>query len=608
MEPGPRHSDARPAPPLATRVGWIWSWLAGLLVGAGFDAAKLETRAEAVPSEHIAPSVGWPPRFPAALLLARDTADLFVHLPLAGDTRDFSGNGRHGSAHDVDLGAAGPGGSRHTAAAFDGRRSWIEIPGSDSPFGRNDFTISVFVQLEQRNDDVPGDIASKFDAQARRGVNFGILTLPGSTSSQPNYRNVHFGIDQAVIEPNWTDHGRLGEAISVRALAVHDGSLYAATCEGLPNETGRVFRMNPAGGWSDCGAPDRCNAVMALAVHDGELYAGTGKWRLVPTFGPSYPPAKNEAVGGNVYRYRGGKEWEFCGKISGHAEAVAGLVVFGHSLYASSQYQPGGLFRYDGGTRWAPFGTYNGQRPEALGVHNGRMYTTCYDAGAVFAFDGTSISSLGIAGDCTQTYGFVTHRGELLVTTWPKGKVYRHGGGQDWIDAGRLGDEMEIMGTVLYNGKVYAGTLPQARVFRYDDGTLWTDIGRLDHSTHTKYRRVWCLAVYQGRLFAGTTPEGRVFSIEAGRNATVDRQLPLGWHHLAAVRRGNRLEVFVDGIRAAVSAPFDPNSYDLTNAEPLRIGRGENDFFRGQLADFRLYRRALRAEEILARSRFHDDR
>ena len=63
------------------------------------------------------------------------------------------------------------------------------------------------------------------------------------------------------------------------------------------------------------------------------------------------------------------------------------------------------------------------------------------------------------------------------MATWPKGKMYRWGGGQQWIDAGRLGEEQEVMATAHYNGKVYAGTLPLAKVYRYDGDTKWTDLG-----------------------------------------------------------------------------------------------------------------------------------
>ncbi|MEX2027631.1 MAG: LamG domain-containing protein, partial [Pirellulaceae bacterium] len=82
------------------------------------------------------------------------------------------------------------------------------------------------------------------------------------------------------------------------------------------------------------------------------------------------------------------------------------------------------------------------------------------------------------------------------------------------------------------------------------------------------------------------------------KNVTLDRELAPDWRHIAAVRRGDRLELFVDGKLAASSSPFDPAQYDLSHSQPLRIGFGANDYFRGKLADVRLYRGALMAEAI----------
>jgi hypothetical protein len=43
---------------------------------------------------------------------------------------------------------------------------------------------------------------------------------------------------------------------------------------------------------------------------------------------------------------------------------------------------------------------------------------------------------------------------------------------------------------------------------------------------------------------------------------------------------------------------FDPADYDLSNAQPLRIGFGQTDYFAGQISDVRLYKSALSAEEV----------
>lgn len=520
---------------------------------------------------------------PAAL----PSAGLVGHWPLGADARDHSGAHRHGTSHGVRFESG--------AARFDGRAAWIEVPRSGLPFGRGDFTIAVRVHLEKELDDVPGDLLSAYDPATRRGVNLGVLSLPGSTASQPNDRNVAFGIDNAKLEP-WVDHGRLGASMYVTSLCVFDGALYAATTE----ELGRVYRFDGDRKWIDCGAPDQANGIMAMAVLDGQLYVGSGRYRLR---GSALPETQNQAVGGSVFRYKGGKEWEDCGKVSAETETIGGLVAFRGRLYASSAYRPAGLFRYEGGRNWTPLGSFNGRRSEALGIHNGRIYTSVWDGGSVFEFDGERFGDLGTVDGNTQTYGFVNHGGELMVATWPKGRMYRWGGGQTWIDAGRLGEETEVMATAHYNGKVYAGTLPLAKVFRYDGGTQWTDLGQLDHTPSVTYRRAWSAAVYRGRLFIGTLPEGKVHSIAAGRVATVDRSLAPGWRHVTAVRRAGKLEVFIDGAKAAESAGFTPADYDLMNDRPLRVGTGENDFFNGRMADLRIYDRALSAAEIGALAR-----
>jgi hypothetical protein len=154
------------------------------------------------------------------------------------------------------------------------------------------------------------------------------------------------------------------------------------------------------------------------------------------------------------------------------------------------------------------------------------------------------------------------------------------------------------MPLLVYNGQLYCGTLPTAEVFRFAGPEKWLKIGRVDQTPDVKYRRAWSMAVFNGRLFVGTLPSGRVLSIEAGRNATLDRAFPSGWHHVAAVREPTRLRLFVDGKPVAQSATFDKTAYDLSNRQPLRIGAGAQDHFDGSLSDVRLYRGALSDEQI----------
>ncbi|MFM9065526.1 MAG: LamG-like jellyroll fold domain-containing protein [Pirellula sp.] len=154
------------------------------------------------------------------------------------------------------------------------------------------------------------------------------------------------------------------------------------------------------------------------------------------------------------------------------------------------------------------------------------------------------------------------------------------------------------MPLVVYNGKMYGGTIPLAEIYRYDGDENWTRFGRVDHTPDVKYRRAWSMAVYQGRLFVGTLPSGRVLSIEAGKNVTHDHPLDSGWHHIAAVRSDKVLKLYIDGSLVGKSTEFDPELYDLSNQSELLIGFGAQDYYRGRIADVKIYRGELTPEQI----------
>jgi hypothetical protein len=525
-----------------------------------------------------------------------DDDALVGHWPLAVDARDYSGHDRHGQTRGIEFVEGGPSQFARRAVRFDGGGSFIEVPAAVAPrLGNGDFTVAAWVQVSDERDDVPGDLISQFDASRRRGFTLSV-SQNAVTSSQANTRNIHFGIDNGRLEPEWTDHGRLGNAIFVFALAVHDGQLFAGTCEVGRDEAGHVLRFDGGTRWIDCGSPDRANAITALAVYDGQLYAASGKYRLA---GSALPESENSNTGGGVFRYAGGQHWEDCGRLT-DTEAVGSLVVYRGRLYASSLYRPACFFRYEGGRDWTSLDTPGGKRVEAMCVFNGRIFASSYDEAHVFRYDGTAWTDCGQLGDSTntQTYSFAVHGGKLYAGTWRSGRVFRYDGDNDWHDMGRLGEELEVMGMIVHNGKLYAGTLPLAEVYRFDGGSRWTRVGVVDQTPDVKYRRAWTFAEFQGRVFCGTLPSGRVLSIEAGKNVTVDREIRSGWHHIAALRRGNRLQLYVDGKPAAVSTPFDPAAFDISTDRPLMIGFGPNDYFNGSLSDVRLYHRALTEIEV----------
>jgi hypothetical protein len=520
--------------------------------------------------------------------------DLVGHWKLAGDAKDSSGSRLDAINHGVTFHTKGPDG-KTLAGSFDGTSSWLEVKTAPQlRLGTGDFTLALWIHVPEALEDDLGDLVTLYDAKKRVGFNLALRNNTGVTSSQANTRQLQFGID-ASSEPKWTGEGRPGNAVLAFSLAVHDGSLYAGTASNDRDEVGHVYRYVAPDRWVDCGAPDRCNAISALAVYQGKLYAASSRYRFA---GSALPESANLNSGGRIYRYEGEKRWVEVGQLP-NTEAVGGLVVYKGRLYASSLYRPAGFFRYEADGKWSSLPVPDGKRVESLAVFNGALWAGSYDGGHVYRYDGSIWKDFGQLGNNTQTYSFAIHRGHLCVGTWPSGKVYRLHEDR-WEDLGRLGNELEVMGLLVHNGQLYAGTLPSAEVHRYEGGQSWTKTAQLDRTPAVKYRRAWTMAQYQGKLFCSTLPSGRIHSLEAGPCITHDRELAPGWHHVAAVKQGGTLGLYVDGKTVAESPRFDPAKFDLSTEEALHIGSGAGDFFRGALADVHLYRRALSRTEIEA--------
>ena len=254
-------------------------------------------------------------------------ARLIAHWKLDEDCRDSSGNGHHGVNYGVVPGGDG--------AAFNGLNSYIEVPDGEAlnP-GGNDFSVAAWVHTEGELDGAIGDVVSKFDFASRRGFSLSLVHNVGGMSQ--NYRNVHFGIDDET-EPIWMDCGRPGNAVSVWALAVHGGDLYAGTYEFEKDEAGHVFRYEGGREWRDCGSPDRSNSVVSLVSFNGRLHATTA---YSPGSGSCLPESENTEPGGRLYRYEGDKTWSDRGP--------GGCpIVFKGCLYVYS-IGDGGFHRHDG--------------------------------------------------------------------------------------------------------------------------------------------------------------------------------------------------------------------------------------------------------------------
>lgn len=520
-------------------------------------------------------------------------SDLVGHWPLAKNCRDSSGAGNHGLNKGVTF--------IDSSAVFNGINAHIEVPDAPSlNFGTSDSTIALWVHTESHLTDVIGDILSKFDPATRKGVNFSVMNYVGATSAQSNHRHVFFGIDGGQLQPKWTDCGRPGNNKMVWALTVYDGHLYAGTWEPADGDAGHVYRYEGSDTWTDCGSPDRCNAVSALAVHKGKLYAGSS---FYSGRGSAQPISPNKNPGGRVFRYEGADQWTNCGKI-GDVYTVTGLVTFGGQLFATTCDSYGcptrteACYRYDGDRKWSFVGNPGG-RLGAFLVHNDALHATVFGKQGFARYKGEDKwQPLGVVPNTGQTYSAVIYRGRICLGTWPTGTVFRFEGLNRFTSLGRLGEEKEVMAMAVYNGKLYAGTLPLGKVFRYDGPAGWTDTGQLDTTPDVLYRRVWSMAVYQGKLFAGTLPSGHIYSLEAGKCVSAARSLPAGWQHVAVIKSGGVLKLYINGTLVAKSTSFDPSDYDLGNREPLLVGFGQHDHFNGKMRDLRIYRRALRASEL----------
>ena len=343
-----------------------------------------------------------------------------------------------------------------------------------------------------------------------------------------------------------------------------------------------------------------------MCEHEGKLYAGSAFYNGA---GSALPVSPNQNPGGKVFRYEGGTRWADCGKI-GDVYTTTGLVTFKGNLYATTCDSYGcpkrtaACYRYDGDRKWLYVGTAGG-RLGAFSVYNGSLYATVYGKDGFARYDGgEKWTPLGAVPNTSQTYSAVIHQGRVCVGTWPTAGVFRYEGPNTFTSLGSLGTEKEVMAMAVYNGKLYAGTLPTGQVYRYDgpkneSTDNWTLSARLDNTPDVQYRRIWSMAVFDGKLFAGTLPSGHVWSLEAGKCVTLDRALPPGKHHIAAVKAGGILKLFLDGECVAESQVAVSEDCDCQTGAPLRIGFGEHDYFNGKMRDLRIYSRALTTDEVL---------
>src|SRR5262245_44227343 len=558
--------------------------------------------------------------------VAAGAADLVAHGPLAEDARDRSG-GLHGAVHGGVVFARVAG---RPAADFNGRDGYLEV--ADGPalaLGRADFSIALWVHPRRPLTGIPGDLVSKWDAPRRRGLNLYLSGGSSAYSSICDSRHVHFGIDDAYVGPQ-RDHGKPWASNSlITNLVVFQGRLYAGIADAAePRDTARVFRLAEGHTWEDCGRivdDPTIASVQSMIVHDGRLYAGTGRWDWVVAKGnfKDNPPPRST----RVFVSEGGKVWRDLGEV-GKGSRVLCLGSYKGTLFAGLDRVGGGkLFRREG-EHWVDCGAPDGRNLENLMPWDGALWVATH--GNIYRYEASGKFTLvghqphGIS----QIHTLHVSGGRLVAGTWPQGYVLRHAGETRWDIIGRLGlppDRRQINETndlEYYNGKLYAGQIPLAELYRYEADGRWDRIAQLGRrpdwaeGNADTWMRLTALASYRGRLFAGTgscrgraidcDPEGtlgRVRSFAFGQMTSFEHDLPAGWVHLAAVRRGRSLELYLDGKPAAKSLDDPDQPFDVSTGAPLRFGLGGLTYFAGALSDVRLYRGALSQQEIAALAR-----
>ncbi len=545
---------------------------------------------------------------------------LLAHWPLTVNAQDKVSNSHAKSQGGVAFTKV----AGRAAAEFNGRDGFLEVPHSPAlALGRDDFSIALWAHPRRPLAGIPGDLISKWDAVRRRGINFYMAGSSSAYSGVCDSRHVHFGIDDNHAGPE-RDHGMPWASNSlISNLVVFKGKLYAGIADAARAEdAARVFRLE-GNNWVNCGRlgdDPTIPSVMSMVVHDGRLYAGTGAWDWIRAFGQvkDQPPPRST----RVFVYNGDKGWDDLGAV-GKGSRVLCLASFKGTLFAGLDRVGGGsLFRRDG-ERWIDCGAPDGRNLENLMVWDGALHVATHGNMYRYEADG-KFTCIGEAPHgITQIHALHVLEGRLVAGPWPQGYILRYGGGKRWDIIGRLGLPMgqseinETNDLEVHNGALFAGQLPLAELYRYKNEQHWDRVRQLGRRADfaeknvDSWMRVTALASHHGRLFAGTgscrgrsvdvdkdKSLGRVRSFGFGQMASHEHDLPTGWVHLTAVRRGTMLELYLNGKLVAKSLDAPARPLDVTTSTPLRIGLGALTYFDGALADVRLYRGALSAQEI----------
>jgi Concanavalin A-like lectin/glucanases superfamily len=491
----------------------------------------------------------------------------------------------------------------------------------------SEFTISLWLEVALDRSGAAGGLASQFDPVTRTGFNLSAISSAGGYCGPSDELRVSFGID-AGSEPRWLDFGRPSATSNYvsNSLTVFEGRIHAATSDSPePSERGHVFRHQGETAWEDLGqvGTEGASGVGPLVVHRNHLYAATWNydWTRVHD---------QRLAACHVYRFDGVGRWEDCGQ-PGNARRLFSLGSWRGELLVTGDDST--IHRYRGDRSWERIGTFE-TFAHPMGIHDAELILGMLQPASVRTFDGSEWLDLGNPlGDparCDEIHSIATYRRQLLVGTWPLGRVARwdvdFGG---WRQMGRLGDSTEVMALNVYNGKLYAAGIPRAEVFRYERDGDWTSLRRFfdppgwqpvrvanmrrspdGDRRMREWSRVTSLTQHGGLLYASIASctsaavdapadiRGSVQAMGVGTVATTPQSLEPGWHHLAARATSTRVSIHIDGREVAGAAGQLPRT--SATAEPFRIGEDETGPYRGRIAGFRMDRRPLDDREIEA--------
>ena len=345
-----------------------------------------------------------------------------------------------------------------------------------------------------------------------------------------------------------------------------------------------------------------------LIVHNGDLYAVTGTYDWTRVDHPDYES-------GRVYRYKGGTEWEEYGEPAQEDKTLNPIASYKGKLYVGGGPATWAVYTQSGDTTWEPSKIFSKEGSQKCFPHSMRVYRDKLFVAfqSVHYFDGKQWTYAGLPAEpenTLQAHSMTVYRGELCVGTWPRAKVAKYLGGEQWQDIGGVGEDgTEVNSLVVYNGKLYGGAIPRSEVCRYDGDSTWTSLKRFyspdgwtpvppienggnpTRNELNEWSRVTSMTVFDGKVFASTgsctsSPldapadvRGKVFSMEAGKMVSYDQHIGSGWKHITAIRESGKLKLYVDGELVKTSDGFDQSRYDVNAEQPLRIGFGQSDFF-----------------------------